>query len=50
MCPLIDVINKDTFAYSPQDNGGRGAFDWRLYYKRLPLPPEDEARLPEPFE
>ncbi|XP_069970748.1 N-acetylgalactosaminyltransferase 6 [Penaeus vannamei] len=50
VCPLIDVINKDTFAYSPQDNGGRGAFDWRLYYKRLPLPPEDEARLPEPFE
>ncbi|XP_042231960.1 polypeptide N-acetylgalactosaminyltransferase 10-like isoform X2 [Homarus americanus] len=50
VCPLIDVINKDTFAYSPQDNGARGAFDWRLYYKRLPLTDKDNNLLPEPFE
>ena len=50
VCPLIDVINHANYAYSIQDNGARGAFDWRLYYKRLPLSPEDEANIPEPFE
>ena len=32
-CSLIDF----TFLYT----GARGAFDWELYYKRLPLLPED---------
>ncbi|XP_045614488.1 N-acetylgalactosaminyltransferase 6 [Procambarus clarkii] len=50
VCPLIDAINQDTFGYSPQDNGGRGAFDWRLYYKRMPLREREEKLLPEPFE
>lgn len=50
VCPLIDVINRDTFAYTMQDNGGRGAFDWRFFYKRIPLGPEDTANLPDPFE
>lgn len=50
VCPLIDAIGKDTFAYAPQDNGGRGAFDWRLYYKRLRLREREELLLPEPFE
>ena len=49
VCPFIDVINDDTFAYSAQDNGARGAFDWQLYYKRLPL--IDSSKDPsEPFE
>ncbi|CAL4081179.1 unnamed protein product, partial [Meganyctiphanes norvegica] len=49
VCPLIDVVNKDNFGYYPQDNGGRGAFDWRFFYKRLPLYKKDEENLPEPF-
>ncbi|MPC07536.1 putative polypeptide N-acetylgalactosaminyltransferase 10 [Portunus trituberculatus] len=49
VCPLIDVINQATFAYAPQDHGGRGAFDWRFFYKRLNLRPHEQANLPEPF-
>ncbi|KAB7494804.1 N-acetylgalactosaminyltransferase 6 [Armadillidium nasatum] len=50
VCPLIDVINSDHFGYYPQDEGGRGAFDWRFYYKRLPLRNSDIEKLPRPFE
>lgn len=28
VCPFIDVISDENFAYSAQDNGARGAFDW----------------------
>lgn len=28
VCPFIDIINEETFAYVAQDNGARGAFDW----------------------
>ncbi|KAG8042645.1 hypothetical protein G9C98_005279, partial [Cotesia typhae] len=50
MCPLIDVIAFDTFEYRAQDEGARGAFDWELYYKRLPLLPADLANPSEPFK
>jgi polypeptide N-acetylgalactosaminyltransferase len=50
VCPFIDVINEDTFAYSAQDEGARGAFDWDLYYKRLPLLERDLKNPSEPFE
>lgn len=50
VCPFIDVINDDTFAYSAQDNGARGAFDWELFYKRLPLVDEDKRAPTDPFE
>ena len=50
VCPFIDVINEDTFAYTAQDNGARGAFDWELYYKRLPLIDEKTRPPTEPFE
>ena len=33
-----------------QDEGARGAFDWQLYYKRLPLLPEDLKHPTEPFK
>ncbi|XP_045521335.1 N-acetylgalactosaminyltransferase 6-like [Pieris brassicae] len=50
VCPYIDVIAYDTFEYRAQDEGARGAFDWELYYKRLPLLPKDIRNMPEPFE
>ncbi|XP_057327538.1 N-acetylgalactosaminyltransferase 6-like [Microplitis mediator] len=50
VCPFIDVIAFDTFEYRAQDEGARGAFDWELYYKRLPLLPENLANPSEPFK
>ncbi|KAL7300852.1 hypothetical protein TKK_0006410 [Trichogramma kaykai] len=50
VCPFIDVIAYDTFEYRSQDEGARGAFDWELYYKRLPLLPEDLEKPSEPFK
>lgn len=50
VCPFIDVIDFDTFAYRAQDEGARGSFDWELYYKRLPLLPEDLQQPTEPFK
>lgn len=49
VCPFIDVIDYETFAYRAQDEGARGAFDWELFYKRLPLLEEDKKNMPEPF-
>lgn len=49
VCPFIDVINDDTFAYTAQDEGARGAFDWEFYYKRLPLL-KGASDPTEPFE
>lgn len=50
VCPFIDVIDYETFAYRAQDEGARGSFDWELYYKRLPLLPEDLEHPAEPFK
>ncbi|XP_055936162.1 putative polypeptide N-acetylgalactosaminyltransferase 10 [Argiope bruennichi] len=50
VCPFIDVIDYETFAYRAQDEGARGSFDWELYYKRLPLLPEDLKHPAEPFK
>ena len=52
VCPFIDVINEETFAITAQDNGARGAFDWELFYKRLPLVHEKKIGYDptEPFE
>lgn len=44
------MISDDSFAYTAQDNGARGAFDWELYYKRLPLLPQSNSDPSEPFE
>ncbi|XP_064609423.1 putative polypeptide N-acetylgalactosaminyltransferase 10 [Liolophura sinensis] len=49
-CPFIDVISYETFAYSAQDEGARGAFDWNFLYKRIPLLPEDLKHPSEPFK
>ena len=50
VCPFIDVVDFNNFMYRAQDEGARGAFDWQLYYKRLPLLPEDLKHPTEPFK
>ncbi|XP_012938182.1 putative polypeptide N-acetylgalactosaminyltransferase 10 [Aplysia californica] len=49
VCPFIDVIDYETFAYRAQDEGARGAFDWEMFYKRLPLTEKDKRHPAEPF-
>lgn len=50
VCPFIDVVDYNNMEYRAQDEGARGAFDWQLYYKRLPLLPEDLKHPTEPFK
>ncbi|XP_055004496.1 polypeptide N-acetylgalactosaminyltransferase 10-like [Boleophthalmus pectinirostris] len=52
VCPMIDVIDHDNFGYDMQAGGAmRGAFDWEMYYKRIPIPSELQQDDPsEPFE
>uniref|UniRef100_A0AAX7VRZ8 Polypeptide N-acetylgalactosaminyltransferase n=1 Tax=Astatotilapia calliptera TaxID=8154 RepID=A0AAX7VRZ8_ASTCA len=52
VCPMIDVIDHDNFGYDTQAGDAmRGAFDWEMYYKRIPIPPEMQRDDPsEPFE
>uniref|UniRef100_UPI00358E655F polypeptide N-acetylgalactosaminyltransferase 10-like n=1 Tax=Myxine glutinosa TaxID=7769 RepID=UPI00358E655F len=46
-CPLVDSIDHGTFEYRTQRGGPRrGAFDWNLDYKRLPLPSTQPQYLP----
>lgn len=52
VCPMIDVIDHDNFGYKTQAGDAmRGAFDWEMYYKRIPIPPQLQNNDPsEPFE
>uniref|UniRef100_A0A8D0NN14 Polypeptide N-acetylgalactosaminyltransferase n=1 Tax=Sus scrofa TaxID=9823 RepID=A0A8D0NN14_PIG len=52
VCPMIDVIDHDDFRYETQAGDAmRGAFDWEMYYKRIPIPPELQKADPSnPFE
>jgi polypeptide N-acetylgalactosaminyltransferase len=50
VCPFIDVIDWKTYQYRAQDEGRRGGFDWKFFYKRFPLLPEDLAHPTEPFK
>ncbi|XP_062903790.1 polypeptide N-acetylgalactosaminyltransferase-like 6 [Mobula hypostoma] len=52
VCPMIDVIDHNHFGYEMQAGDAmRGAFDWEMYYKRIPIPPELQRADPsEPFE
>ncbi|XP_038125920.1 polypeptide N-acetylgalactosaminyltransferase 10-like [Cyprinodon tularosa] len=47
VCPMIDVIDHDHFGYDKQAGDAmRGAFDWEMYYKRIPIPPEMKRKDP----
>ncbi|TFK01596.1 cactin [Platysternon megacephalum] len=52
VCPMIDVIDHNHFGYEAQAGDAmRGAFDWEMYYKRIPIPPELQRSDPsDPFE
>ncbi|KAG8438907.1 hypothetical protein GDO86_005192 [Hymenochirus boettgeri] len=52
VCPMIDVIDHDHFGYETQAGDAmRGAFDWEMFYKRIPIPPELQILDPSaPFE
>nr|XP_048718345.1 polypeptide N-acetylgalactosaminyltransferase 10 isoform X3 [Caretta caretta] len=52
VCPMIDVIDHDHFGYETQAGDAmRGAFDWEMYYKRIPIPPElQKPDSSDPFE
>ncbi|ETE60989.1 hypothetical protein L345_13263, partial [Ophiophagus hannah] len=52
VCPMIDVIDHNHFGYEAQAGDAmRGAFDWEMYYKRIPIPPELQRTDPsDPFE
>ncbi|XP_033631680.1 polypeptide N-acetylgalactosaminyltransferase 10-like [Asterias rubens] len=44
-CPMIDVIGNEDFHYESQAGDVmRGAFDWELYYKRIPINAEEMKR------
>ncbi|MFT7815215.1 polypeptide N-acetylgalactosaminyltransferase-like 6 [Arapaima gigas] len=52
VCPMIDVIDHNHFGYEAQAGDTmRGAFDWEMYYKRIPIPPELQSVDPsEPYQ
>lgn len=49
-CPIIDAIHYNTFEYTKQDDGARGGFDWKFYYKRLPLTPDSKKYPSKPYK
>ncbi|XP_077997359.1 N-acetylgalactosaminyltransferase 7-like isoform X2 [Glandiceps talaboti] len=45
VCPTVDSIDADTFAYAPQPDGiCRGSFDWEFFYKRIPIGEREAKR------
>ncbi|XP_017076121.2 LOW QUALITY PROTEIN: N-acetylgalactosaminyltransferase 4 [Drosophila eugracilis] len=49
-CPIVDVIMHGDFSYSGgYQTGARGGFDWKFYYKQLPVLPEDAADNSMPY-
>ncbi|XP_036339568.1 N-acetylgalactosaminyltransferase 4-like [Rhagoletis pomonella] len=48
-CPIVDVIKHEHFGYTGlHQTGSRGAFDWKLSYKQLPLLPGQNQNNTEP--
>lgn len=49
-CPIVDIIDHNNFAYNGgYQEGSRGGFDWRFYYKQLPVLPEDSVDKSLPY-
>lgn len=48
-CPIVDVIDHTDFGYKGlHQEGARGAFDWKLHYKQLPMLPGQNVNHTEP--
>lgn len=49
-CPIVDIIDHNNFAYNGgYQEGSRGGFDWRFFYKQLPVLPEDQVDKSMPY-
>ncbi|XP_030384088.1 N-acetylgalactosaminyltransferase 4 [Scaptodrosophila lebanonensis] len=49
-CPIVDIIDNENFAYNGgYQEGSRGGFDWRFFYKQLPVLPEDSVDKSQPY-
>ncbi|TDG44917.1 hypothetical protein AWZ03_008648 [Drosophila navojoa] len=49
-CPIVDIIDHNNFAYNGgYQEGSRGGFDWRFFYKQLPVLPEDSVDKSLPY-
>lgn len=49
VCPFIDVIDAQDYAYRAQDEGNRGAFEWNFLYKRIEIRPQDQETPADNF-
>lgn len=46
----MDIIDHNNFAYNGgYQEGTRGGFDWRFFYKQLPVLPEDSVDKSLPY-
>ncbi|XP_064553984.1 N-acetylgalactosaminyltransferase 4-like [Drosophila montana] len=49
-CPIVDIIDHNNFAYNGgYQEGTRGGFDWRFFYKQLPVLAEDSVDKSLPY-
>ncbi|XP_015991559.1 polypeptide N-acetylgalactosaminyltransferase 14 isoform X2 [Rousettus aegyptiacus] len=50
VCPVIDIINLDTFSYIESATELRGGFDWSLHFQWEQLSSDQKARRLDPTE
>ncbi|KAK8388591.1 hypothetical protein O3P69_020529 [Scylla paramamosain] len=48
VCPVIDVIDQDTFDYRASGSVLKGGFDWGLHFRWVPLTEEEAATRTDP--